>query len=339
MISAARLRRLAALALLLAAAPAGAEAGHPLTLWRVDGVENRVYLLGSVHLLRPEDHPLPAGIEDAYHDADTLVMEMDVDDVDPAAVQALIKELGTIESDRGLPGLMGADAWTRAQALAADVQIPLAALTRSEPWLAAITVEQLMLARLGFDPEYGIERWLAAKAAADGKEVIGLETVREQLGFLDGMSLEAQRELLLQSLEESAGIESMMDELVCAWRYGDIGLLERRMLSDMDDYPELYEAVVVQRNRRWAKRIEALAKDDDDYLVVVGALHLVGEDGLPALLRARGHAVLQLRNPQISTISKSSLPAPQSGQRHESGTSSQRVPGGIPDCGSPSSSS
>src|SRR5690606_1575475 len=80
-ISAARLRRLAALALLLAAAPAGAEAGHPLTLWRVDGVENRVYLLGSVHLLRPEDHPLPAGIEDAYHDADTLVMEMDVDDV------------------------------------------------------------------------------------------------------------------------------------------------------------------------------------------------------------------------------------------------------------------
>jgi uncharacterized protein YbaP (TraB family) len=328
-----------ALALFFAAAAPAGDDGHPVTAWRLDGAENRVYLLGSVHLLRKEDHPLPEVIGDLYEDAETLVMEMDVDDVDVGQAQDLIRELGMIEAGHRLAELMGAEAWSRARALAAKVHIPLAALERSEPWLAAITVEQLVLARIGFDPEYGIENHLAGRAVEDGKEVIGMETLREQLGFLDGMSLEAQRELLLQSLEESAEIETLMDELVCAWRYGDLALLERNMLAEIRKYPELYAALVVERNRRWASRIAELTDDADDYLVVVGALHLVGEDGLPALLEQRGHELTQLRNPQISTISKSSLPAPQSGQRQDKGTSSQRVPGGIPDCGSPSPSS
>jgi uncharacterized protein YbaP (TraB family) len=324
--------------LLLAAVTAVAgDAGHLVTAWRMDGARNRIYLLGSVHLLREEDHPLPAVIDELYREAETLLMEMDVDDIDTGEARELIRELGTIRGDRALADLMGAEGWARAEALAAKVHIPLGALAPMEPWLAAITVEQLMLARIGFDPGYGIESHLASRAQQDGKEVLGLEALREQLGFLDGMSLTAQRQLLLQSLEESAGIETVMEELVRAWRCGDLETLERSMLADIRDYPELYDALLVKRNRRWAESIAALAEETDDYLVVVGALHLVGEDGLPALLEARGYELVQLA--QTSTISKSSLPAPQSGQRQDSGTSSQRVPGGMPDCGSPSASS
>lgn len=332
-------RSAALLVLVLAASAAPAADSHPVTAWRLDGGSNRVYLLGSVHLLREEDHPLPEVIDEIYAEAEVLVMELDYDDVDPAAAQALIREKGTPEGERTLPELMGPQAWTRARALAAEVHIPLDGLARVEPWLAAITVEQLMLARIGFDPAFGIEHHLAQRAREDGKEVTGLETLDEQLGFLDGMSLEAQRALLLQSLEESTRIEELMEGLVCAWRYGDLEHLESRLLASIRDYPELYEALVTERNRRWARRIAGLADDRQDYLVVVGALHLVGEDGLPALLEAAGYELTRLRNRQTSTISKSSLPAPQSGQRQERGTSSQRVPGGIPDCGSPSASS
>lgn len=261
----------------------------------MDGAENRVYLLGSIHLLREDDHPLPAVIEQAYEEAETLVMEMDVDDVDPVEAQQLVTELGLIQDDRELADLMGPASWTRAEAYAEAVNIPLAIMARSEPWLAAITVEQLMLARIGFDPEFGIENHLAGLAEADGKELIGLETMREQLGFLDGMSLEAQRALLLQSLEESAAIATIMDDLVHAWRMGDLEFLESRMLDAIREYPELYRAIVVDRNRRWARRIDALTREDEDYLVVVGALHLVGDDGVPVLLRELGHELMQMQ--------------------------------------------
>lgn len=284
------------LLLLIAGAAAADDSGQPVTMWRLDGAENRIYLLGSIHLLRKDDHPLPAVIDEAYGDADRLVMEMDVDDVDPLAAQRLLGELGLIRGDRKLADLMGPQLYARAETLASDLSIPLGLLSRSEPWLAAITVEQLMLERIGFRQSYGIENHLARKAATDRKEVIGLETVREQLEFLDNMSLGAQRSLLLQALEESAEIETIMDELVRAWRLGDIRFLEARMLDEIRVYPELYKAVVVDRNRRWARRIEAFTKGPDDYLVVVGALHLIGEDGLPALLEALGHELTQMRD-------------------------------------------
>lgn len=294
-------RRIAPLLLLLFAGTAAAEEVHPVTMWRMDGAENRIYLLGSIHLLRPGDHPLPGIIDEAYGDADTLVMEMDVDDVDPVEAQRLLSQLGLIQDDRKLRDLMGAESYARAETFAQDVDIPLSMLATSEPWLAAIMVEQLMLERIGFEQQYGIENHLAAKAERDGKEVLGLETVRQQLEFLDGMSLDAQRALLLQSLEESTEIERIMDELVRAWRYGDIGFLKDQMLGEMREYPELYQAIVVNRNRRWVERIEAFARDADDYLIVVGALHLIGDDGLPALLEDSGHELTQMRQPQVDS--------------------------------------
>lgn len=284
------------LCLLLAlAVPAAADqSGHPVTMWQMNGDSNHIYLLGSVHLLRADDHPLPAIIDEVYDEAETLIMEMDVDDVDPVEAQKIVTELGLIKDDRSLSDLMGPSLYAEAEAFAANVNIPLAMLASTEPWLAAVTVEQLMLTRIGFNPKYGIENHLATKAGTDNKEVIGFETVRQQLEFLDNMSLESQRSLLLQSLEESNEIETIMDDLVRAWRYGDLEFLEREMLAEMKAYPELYKTIVVDRNRNWAERIDALLSDEDDYLIVVGALHLIGDEGVPALLTARGHDVVQL---------------------------------------------
>jgi uncharacterized protein YbaP (TraB family) len=243
-------------------------------MWMAEGASNRVYLLGSVHLLREQDHPLPTVIDEVYAAAETLYMELDMDDLDPLLMQATINRLGMLDEGRSLRDVMGEDLYAEAESMAAELELPLEMLERTEPWLAAITVEQLALARIGFNPVYGVEMHLLKKASGDGKEILGFESVEQQLAYLDGLSLDAQRDLLMQTLTESASIRDLMD--------------------DFSGYPELYDTIVADRNRLWVDTIDALLEQDEDYLVIVGALHLVGEDGVPQLLEQRGVRVTQM---------------------------------------------
>ena len=285
----------ALIAAFLATIPAAAADGQALSLWQVAGQQNRVYLLGSIHLLRREDHPLPAAIYAAYEDADKIIMELDMDDVDPVASQMLTNELGLISDGRTLRDLMGEELYTQATSLADTARIPLSLLDKSEPWFAAMNVEIMMLMRIGFDPALGIENQLMERARADDKEILGFETMRQQLEFLDGLSPSAQREMLIQALSEGSEMQETMDEMILAWRTGDVQFLEDNLLADMADYPELHKVIVVDRNVAWTDEIEELLDESDDYLIVVGALHLVGQEGVPRLLQARGHDVIQLR--------------------------------------------
>ncbi len=287
-----------ALAALLAVLPlAAAAGGHPVSMWLVEGQANRVYLLGSVHLLRRDDHPLPRAFDAAYEDAEALIMELDMDDLDPAAMQATTNRLGLIQDERTLKDFLGDALYEQAVAAAAAMDIPFDMLSKTEPWYAAITIEQLVLMRIGFNPMFGVEMHMTMKAQQDGKEITGLETVDEQLAFLDGLSIDAQNDLLMQTLAEGDEIETLMNDMVRAWRVGDTEFLETAMLGEIAQFPELYRAIVVDRNHRWVDQIEALLDERDDYLVVVGALHLIGSDGVPALLRQRGIRIGQLNEP------------------------------------------
>jgi uncharacterized protein YbaP (TraB family) len=280
---------------LLASAAWCDDASHPVTLWRADGLNNSVYILGSIHLLREKDHPLPLVIDAAYADAEIIVMELDMDDLDPAYTQAAFNRAGVMSDGTTLRDLMGDAAYTEAEQAAAVIDIPLDMLAQSEPWLAAMTVELMMLYRIGFDPLLGIEMIMTTRATQDGKPIEGLETVDEQLSFLDGLPLEAQREMLLQTLAEGAALSESIDELIDAWRYGDTTTLEEGLLSSIGEQPELSDALVTDRNRRWAETIATWLDDDQDYLVVVGALHLVGDEGVPNLLADKGIGIHQLR--------------------------------------------
>ena len=288
------MRILAALLPLLAPLSAAADAATPVTLWQVDGQQNQLYLLGSVHLLRESDYPLPEVIDRAYEDAEQLIMELDMDDLDPVGTQAAVMRLGLLDGGRTLVDVLGQNDYDKAKSLADELGIPLDMLAKSKPWLAAVTIEQMLLSRLGFDPRYGVEMVLSGKAREDGKGVDGLETVEEQLGFLDGLSADAQRDLLLQTLEQGREAEELIEGMIDAWKTGDTAYLEANILKEFEDYPELYSAIVSERNERWLDTLTELLDDDRDYLVVVGALHLIGDDGLPSLLEQRGVDVRQL---------------------------------------------
>ncbi len=281
--------------LLLAGTINAHEGNHPVSLWQVDGKQNHVYLLGSIHLLRETDHPLPSAIDDAYDNADVLFMELDMDDADPIADQMLSTELGLIQDDKTLSDLLGPELYAQAEVQAVALQIPLKLLETSELWYAAINIEIMLLMRIGFSPIYGVEAHLLEMARKDNKEIFGFETMRQQLGFLDNLSAESQRELFMQSLAEGAEIDGMMDSIIDAWHNGDVASLEENLLRDMQQYPELNQVIVVDRNRSWAERIETLLTHEIDYLIVVGTLHLVGTEGVPDLLAKRGYKVTQLR--------------------------------------------
>ena len=277
-------------------APADTE-GHPVTLWRAQGINNSVYLLGSIHLLRAEDHPLPTVIDAAYNDAEALIMELDMDDLDAALTQQLFTQSGVLRDGMTLRGLMGEELYRRAAAAAEAGDIPIDLLAQSKPWLAAITVEMMALYRIGFNPQLGVEMHMTSRAVDDGKPIEGLETIEEQLDLLDGLSLDAQRALLIQTLEDTAHMDDSISEMIRAWRYGDIDFLESGLLDSFEQHEELNNRLVINRNERWVSQITELLDDDEDYLVIVGALHLVGDAGVPNLLAQKGVKIRQLSEP------------------------------------------
>jgi uncharacterized protein YbaP (TraB family) len=271
---------------------AGAAPPAKNTLWSIDGRTNKVYLLGSMHMLRASE-ALPTAVDAAYADAESLLMEIDMDDIDPMASQKIAMDLGMLPEQQSLQGELDAASYAKVAAYARDVGLDLRILNRFRPWFAAMTLTQLNLIKIGFDVNSGVEMRLTARAATDGKEISGLETLGEQLGLLAALPAEQQREFLLYSVEDSARAGQELDKLVGAWRRGDVAALSALLSEGFDKYPQLYRPLTVERNRKWIARIEGLLDDQDDYLVVVGALHLVGRDSVIELLQNKGYKVQQ----------------------------------------------
>lgn len=270
----------------------GCAAEEHHTLWSLHGKSNTVYLLGSVHFLKPSER-LPAAVDQAYQDAEKLVMELDMDDLDPLAMQQITMELGLLPQDRTLESELGAAAYSRVSAQARQFGIDPALLSRFRPWLAAMTLVQLQLMKQGLDPNAGVEQQLTARASADGKEIIGLETLQQQLGMLASLPSERQREFVMYSVEDTERASQEIDQLISAWRTGDTRTLARLLAEGFEKYPDLYRPLTVERNRKWIASIEDLLDDSDDYLVVVGTLHLVGKDSVIDLLERKGYKVTQ----------------------------------------------
>ena len=282
------------LALLALTLPAATAAADPAA-WRVTGRNGgEVTLLGSMHVLRPSDHPLPPSVDGLVERAQSIVMELDLDDVDAAAQQRVI--LGTAMLPQGtvLADVVDADVYAVVQEVTAELGVDLKLLERFEPWFLAITLLDQGMRKFGFQAERGVEQYVLSKAQRTGKEIVGLESLEFQIGIFDSLPPPQQQAMLEQTLAELDEAQTALTEMVDAWRDGELESLTSELLDDFDDFPGLYDTLVTKRNAAWVPTLERMLADGQRHLVVVGALHLVGPDNVIDLLRARGHAAERL---------------------------------------------
>ncbi|HEU4779123.1 MAG TPA: TraB/GumN family protein [Steroidobacteraceae bacterium] len=286
-------RGLAGVLLLAFGAPA-AQARGEASVWSMKGERNTVYLAGSVHALPEGNSQFPEPLDRAYREAEVIVLEVDLEEMNPLDAVEFITTNGTLPADKTLKDVVGEKSYERIRALATSLEVPEIVIAKLEPWAAALILTQYALTKTGFDANLGIDMQITERARVDGKPVEGLETVIDQLSVFDDRSFEEQTRFLLDSADDAPNLKSDLQKLIAAWRSGDLRALEKEFIHERAKSPELYDALLGVRNRKWLPKIEALLKEERDYLVVVGALHFVGRDGLLALLRSNGHKATAL---------------------------------------------
>jgi uncharacterized protein YbaP (TraB family) len=283
------------LAFLAFALPAGQAAADPAA-WRVTGKNGGdVTLLGSMHVLRPSDHPLPPSIDELIERAEQIAMELDLDDVDAAAQQRTILSTAMLPQGTVLRDVVDADVYGLVEENAEALGVDLKLLERFEPWFLAITLLDQGMRKLGFAGESGLEQYVLGRSRNAGKEIVGLETLEFQLGIFDSLPAAQQQAMLEQTLAELDEAATALDAMVAAWRAGELETLSAELLDDFAGFPGLYETLVTKRNDAWVPALERMLADGRRHLVVVGALHLVGPGSVIELLDGRGHDVERLR--------------------------------------------
>jgi uncharacterized protein YbaP (TraB family) len=216
-------------------------------------------------------------------------MELAVDKVDPVQMASWMMEHGMLKDGASLKSIIGEDRYRRVSAEAERLGVPMEAADMMEPWALGLQLLEMQYLQLGFDPQQGVEQQLQHRAQTDGKPISGLETVDQQLGLLQGMSYADQAKFLDMSVTEMHDVESETQSVVTAWRNGDSARLAALLSDEYKSFPALYRLLVTERNRRWVPQIETLLHGNQDYFVVVGALHLVGDGGLLELMRRDGY--------------------------------------------------
>ena len=261
-------------------------------LWTVHRGENLLYLAGSVHALNEDVYPLSTAFESAFAAAGTLVEEIDLGTADATLAPILLSK-GLYLDGRRFDTVVSPETATLVTARLEASGLPVQMFQTMKPWMVMLTLSALEAQRAGLDPNLGLDKHFFDRATAAGKTIVGLETAESQLDRLDAIPDAIQEQLLRSTLNELDTIQASLQTLITSWQRGDVAAIEELLLGSFDGYPAAYTSLIVERNRNWMPQIEACLARSRPCMVVVGAAHLVGPDGLLAELRGRGYRIEQ----------------------------------------------
>lgn len=286
----ARALRVLALALTLAACAPRPVPANP-ALWEVTGPGGeKGWLFGTIHSLNRPALWRDKAIDAALHKADVVLVET-ADVENPAAIRAVFGKLAHSPGHGVLSSRVDPAHRGRLATLLKKAGLDDAGFADTETWAAALTLAQALSPEL--DTRYGIDR--AVLEAAKGKPVRELEGTRAQLAIFDALPEDDQRALLDAVIDDAASLAGQSPDLAEAWRKGDMATIEgetrRGMLAD----PDLRQALFTGRNSRWAREIELAMKARWHPFVAVGAAHMAGPEGLPAMLAKSGYTVRRVQ--------------------------------------------
>lgn len=285
---------LAAVAVVVVAGLAHTTAATPSFAWKITSDRGTLYLVGSVHMLSKDYYPLSPALEAAFDASDRLVEEVDFAEVLAPESQMQMLTRGMLPGGQSLDAVVSPETLAAVSRRLADLGMPIEPLKRFKPWALALTLLGLEWQQTGFDPNLGLDKHFYDRAKAGGKPVQGLETLEFQISRFDGLSREEQDRLLASSVRDLDAQKRMVVALAEAWRAGDAPALEQIVIKDLKREPRLYERLLVERNRMWLPALDAELARGGIAMIVVGAAHLVGPDGLLAMFREKGYRVEQL---------------------------------------------
>ncbi|KUO57394.1 MAG: hypothetical protein APF82_10240 [Sphingomonadales bacterium BRH_c42] len=269
---------------------ADAETPAPL-LWEIRDNAGAVrgWLFGTIHALPDGARWRTQRLEQAIDQADLLVVEIAALNDRDGMAQVFTR----LATSPGLPDIgMRVPAGSRPElfGLIESVDLTAADFSEVETWAAA-----LVLAQAGDNGDAANGADLALLRDFANRKVHEFEGAQRQLGIFDGLPEAEQRDLLLAVMKEVRANEADPERLRRAWLKGDARTLETAASTGLMEDPELREALLVARNRAWIGQLEAILASGERPLIAVGTAHLLGPDGLPALLEHRGYSVARIQ--------------------------------------------
>lgn len=266
-------------------------------LYELSSKDSTVYILGSIHLAKPDLYPLDQKITSAYKRSEFLVVEVDPSSPESVlAMQDTMLSSGIYNMNKSLETELSAKTYKSLEAYTDKTGISLEKIEKMKPWVVMLQVTITEMMRLGYFPDLGIDKHFLDKAKLSNKKIIELETARQQMELLSKDDRAFQDKLLLYTLESMNELEPMLEEMYNAWKIGDTKAFEKIItlpLKTDASLQDIYEDLITKRNYQMTERIEDFIRSKKDCFVVVGSGHLVGREGIVALLRKRGYLLTQ----------------------------------------------
>ena len=264
---------------------------HP-ALWKVSDADTTIYLFGTIHLLPARMEWLSGPLGNAVENADELVTE--IPEVGDQTVQSSLLARAVLPKGKSLRGLMTKRERARFEAVLTGFKLPVASFDSYKPWYAAVVLATVPLLRGGFATGNGVENTLAERIKQRGRPRLGLETIDYQLALFDGLSQSTQLRYLGEVMEALPTLRQNVDEIVTEWGKGDAARLADLMNAAEDD-PAMVAALLINRNRSWARWIKVRLESPGISFVAVGAGHLGGPGSLQDQLTGLGLSVVRVQ--------------------------------------------
>lgn len=275
--------------------------------WEVSSGQATVYLMGSIHFADKSFYPLRNDIENAFSRSTALVVELDINNLDRDRYNQLLSQRGVFKDGQTIKDVISEQTWLQLRQRLRHLNVAYDTVKTYKPGVLVLTLTAIQVMQMGFDPQLGIDAYFLGKAARQGKNIIELESLEQQLDlFLDIPDGELLLKEALYSLDES---ELLMADIVRFWKLGDEAQMSKLLFEDaLKQYPAfsaIYERLFYARNRQMTAKIEAMLQSkeppeqqakphDNAYFVVVGSGHLLGDKGIVSALKAKGYKMKRL---------------------------------------------
>lgn len=263
------------------------------SLWRISKGNNALIIGGTMHLLSKSDYPLPDEFEQAFREIDTLVLEADLGALSSPKVQVQMVSSLMYTDGTNIKSKIKPKTFRALARYCKSAGLSMMSMQSMKPAMVVLTLTMAELQRLGLAGA-GVDQFYLDKAKKTGKKFVGLESAQTQIKTLENMGKGQEDKLILSTIKDLKKTPEFMDEMKKAWRIGNLAGLEKSGISKMrSEYPQLNQSLLTARNNSWLPKIKAMVASPEREWVLVGALHLAGDEGILSQLKKQGYAIEQ----------------------------------------------